>query len=95
MELGRRPVDARAADRAEAERPQSVDQPIPVSGFLGQQKEEAGIDEMPGRGDLEEDRAGRGANIRVADPKACQCGEVLKGVIEPWERKVTLGPGSG
>src|SRR6202042_2943485 len=22
---------------------------------------------------------------RVADPKACQCGEVLKGVIKPWE----------
>ncbi|CAN5703680.1 hydrogenase formation protein HypD [soil metagenome] len=27
-------------------------------------------------------------NIRVADPKACQCGEVLKGVIKPWECKV-------
>jgi hydrogenase expression/formation protein HypD len=26
--------------------------------------------------------------IRVADPKACQCGEVLKGVISPWECKV-------
>jgi len=26
--------------------------------------------------------------IRVADPKACQCGEVLKGVIKPWECKV-------
>ena len=26
--------------------------------------------------------------IRVADPKACQCGEVLKGVIRPWECKV-------
>ena len=25
---------------------------------------------------------------RVADPKACQCGEVLKGVIKPWECKV-------
>jgi hydrogenase expression/formation protein HypD len=25
---------------------------------------------------------------RVADPKACQCGEVLKGAIKPWECKV-------
>jgi len=22
--------------------------------------------------------------VRVADPKACQCGEVLKGVLKPW-----------
>jgi hydrogenase expression/formation protein HypD len=26
--------------------------------------------------------------VRVADPKACQCGEVLKGVFKPWECKV-------
>jgi hydrogenase expression/formation protein HypD len=26
--------------------------------------------------------------IRVADPKSCQCGEVLKGVLKPWECKV-------
>ncbi len=26
--------------------------------------------------------------IRIADPKACQCGEVLKGAIKPWECKV-------
>ncbi len=26
--------------------------------------------------------------IRVADPKACQCGEVLKGVLKPWECRV-------
>lgn len=26
--------------------------------------------------------------LRVADPKACQCGEVLKGVIKPWDCKV-------
>ncbi|MBW3534250.1 MAG: hydrogenase formation protein HypD [Gemmatimonadetes bacterium] len=25
---------------------------------------------------------------RVADPKACQCGEVLKGVLKPWECRV-------
>jgi hydrogenase expression/formation protein HypD len=27
-------------------------------------------------------------NLRVTDPKACQCGEVLKGVLKPWECKV-------
>ncbi len=27
-------------------------------------------------------------SIKIADPKACQCGEVLKGVIKPWECKV-------
>lgn len=27
-------------------------------------------------------------NVRIADPKACQCGEVLKGVIKPWQCKV-------
>lgn len=26
--------------------------------------------------------------IHVADPKACQCGEVLKGALKPWECKV-------
>jgi len=26
--------------------------------------------------------------IRVADPKACQCGEVLRGTLKPWECKV-------
>lgn len=26
--------------------------------------------------------------IRVSDPKACQCGEVLQGAIKPWECKV-------
>ncbi len=26
--------------------------------------------------------------IKIADPKACQCGEVLKGVIKPWHCKV-------
>ena len=26
--------------------------------------------------------------VRVADPKSCQCGEVLKGGIKPWECKV-------
>ena len=30
-------------------------------------------------------------NLKIADPKACQCGEVLKGVIKPWECKVFGG----
>jgi hydrogenase expression/formation protein HypD len=28
------------------------------------------------------------ANLKIADPKSCQCGEVLKGVLKPWECKV-------
>ncbi len=27
-------------------------------------------------------------NLKIADPKSCQCGEVLKGVIRPWECKI-------
>ncbi|CDX14237.1 hydrogenase expression/formation protein [Mesorhizobium plurifarium] len=27
-------------------------------------------------------------NIKIADPKSCQCGEVLKGVLKPWQCKV-------
>lgn len=27
-------------------------------------------------------------NIKIADPKSCQCGEVVKGVIRPWECKI-------
>ena len=27
-------------------------------------------------------------NVKIADPKCCQCGEVLKGVIKPWQCKV-------
>jgi hydrogenase expression/formation protein HypD len=26
--------------------------------------------------------------VRIADPKSCQCGEVLKGVLKPWQCKV-------
>jgi hydrogenase expression/formation protein HypD len=28
------------------------------------------------------------SGVRIADPKACQCGEVLRGSIKPWECKV-------
>jgi len=27
-------------------------------------------------------------NLKIADPKSCQCGEVLKGAIRPWQCKV-------
>jgi hydrogenase expression/formation protein HypD len=27
-------------------------------------------------------------NLKIADPKSCQCGEVLKGIIKPWQCKV-------
>lgn len=27
-------------------------------------------------------------DVAIADPKSCQCGEVLKGVIKPWDCKV-------
>ena len=27
-------------------------------------------------------------DVKIADPKSCQCGEVLKGVIKPWQCKV-------
>jgi hydrogenase expression/formation protein HypD len=27
-------------------------------------------------------------NLKIADPKSCQCGEVLKGVLKPWQCKV-------
>jgi hydrogenase expression/formation protein HypD len=38
--------------------------------------------------DLDAERRWAVPGVRVADPKACQCGEVLKGVIKPWECKV-------
>ncbi len=27
-------------------------------------------------------------NLSIADPKSCQCGEVLKGIIKPWQCKI-------
>jgi hydrogenase expression/formation protein HypD len=30
-------------------------------------------------------------HLKIADPKACQCGEVLKGALRPWECKVFGG----
>lgn len=39
-------------------------------------------------GEHDADRRYSLPGVRVADPKACQCGEVLKGVIKPWQCKV-------
>ena len=41
-----------------------------------------------GYAELDAERRFAVPGVRVADPKACQCGEVLKGVIKPWECKV-------
>jgi hydrogenase expression/formation protein HypD len=38
--------------------------------------------------DLDAERLFPVPGVRVADPKACQCGEVLKGVLKPWQCKV-------
>jgi len=38
--------------------------------------------------DMDAERRWTVPGVRVADPKACQCGEVLKGVIKPFECKV-------
>jgi hydrogenase expression/formation protein HypD len=38
--------------------------------------------------ELDAERVFSVPGVRVADPKACQCGEVLKGVLKPWECKV-------
>ena len=38
--------------------------------------------------DFDAERRWTVPGVRVADPKACQCGEVLKGVIKPFECKV-------
>jgi hydrogenase expression/formation protein HypD len=38
--------------------------------------------------ELDAERRFSTPGVRVADPKACQCGEVLKGVIKPWQCKV-------
>lgn len=27
-------------------------------------------------------------NVKIADPKSCQCGEVLRGVLKPWQCKM-------
>jgi hydrogenase expression/formation protein HypD len=38
--------------------------------------------------DLDAERRFGVPGVRIEDPKACQCGEVLRGTIKPWECKV-------
>lgn len=38
--------------------------------------------------DFDAERKFKIPNLRIADPKSCQCGEVIKGVIRPWQCKV-------
>ncbi|HEX5385340.1 MAG TPA: hydrogenase formation protein HypD [Gemmatimonadales bacterium] len=53
-------------------------------GFISQ----SGLKLSAAYADFDAERRYPVPGIRVADPKACQCGEVLKGVIKPWECKV-------
>ncbi|HXU44042.1 MAG TPA: hydrogenase formation protein HypD [Thermoanaerobaculia bacterium] len=53
-------------------------------GFISQ----SGLKLSPAYADFDAELRYRVPGVRVADPKACQCGEVLKGVIKPWECKV-------
>ncbi|HXE46479.1 MAG TPA: hydrogenase formation protein HypD [Conexibacter sp.] len=53
-------------------------------GFISQ----SGLKLADAYADLDAERRFDVPGVRVADPKACQCGEVLKGVIKPWECKV-------
>ncbi len=53
-------------------------------GFISQ----SGLKLTEAYADFDAERRFSAPGIRVADPKACQCGEVLKGVIKPWECKV-------
>ncbi len=53
-------------------------------GFISQ----SGLRLADAYADFDAERRWQLPDVRVADPKACQCGEVLKGVIKPWECKV-------
>ena len=53
-------------------------------GFISQ----SGLKLSEAYADFDAERRFEVPGVRVADPKACQCGEVLKGVIKPWECKV-------
>ncbi len=53
-------------------------------GFISQ----SGLRLSDAYADLDAEQRFSVPGVRVADPKACQCGEVLKGVIKPWECKV-------
>jgi hydrogenase expression/formation protein HypD len=53
-------------------------------GFISQ----SGLKLSPAYADFDAEQRYAVPGVRVADPKACQCGEVLKGVIKPFECKV-------
>jgi len=53
-------------------------------GFISQ----SGLRISEAYADFDAERRYEVPGVRVADPKACQCGEVLKGVIKPFECKV-------
>ena len=53
-------------------------------GFISQ----SALQLRPELADLDAEQVFSVPGVRVADPKACQCGEVLKGVLKPWECKV-------
>src|SRR5262249_23351800 len=53
-------------------------------GFMGQ----SALKLSPDYADFDAELRYGVPDVRVADPKACQCGEVLKGVLKPWECKV-------
>ncbi|MEJ2329949.1 MAG: hydrogenase formation protein HypD [Gammaproteobacteria bacterium] len=38
--------------------------------------------------DFDAERKFQVPNLQIADPRSCQCGEVVKGVIKPWECKI-------
>ena len=48
----------------------------------------SGLRFNPAHAEFDAERRFEVPGIRIADPKACQCGEVLKGAIRPWECKV-------
>ncbi len=51
----------------------------------------SGVRIRPGYAAFDAERKFAVPNIKIADPKSCQCGEVLKGVIKPRECKVFGG----
>jgi len=53
-------------------------------GFIAQ----SALKLAPAYADFDAELRYASPGVRVADPKACQCGEVLKGVLKPWECKV-------
>ena len=53
-------------------------------GFIAQ----SALALAPGLADWDAEARFDVPGLQVADPKACQCGEVLKGALRPWECKV-------